>query len=61
MVQKFHSKRYGNHTESVLLSLWNCVKDKYQKILENNPHIFKCNASFTKRDFDLTIESLNKV
>ena len=56
MVQKFNGKRYENHTESVLLLLWNYVKGKYQKIFENNPHIFKCNASFTKRHFDLDIE-----
>ena len=32
----------------VLLSLWNYVRNKYQKIFENNPHIFKCNVAFTK-------------
>ena len=47
-------------TESVLLSLWNYVRNQYQKIFENNTHIFKCNVTFT-RIFDLTIESLNKV
>ena len=26
--------------ESVLLSSWNYVRDQYQKIFENNPHIF---------------------
>ena len=46
--------------ESILLSLWNYVRNQYQKIFENNTHIFKCNVTFT-RIFDLTIESLNKV
>ena len=46
--------------ESVLLSLWTYVRNQYQKIFENNTHIFKCNVTFTKI-FDLTIESLNKV
>ena len=41
--------------------MWNYVKNKYQKIFENNPHIFKCNVTFTNRDFDLANESLNKV
>ena len=36
--------------ESVLLSLWNYVRNQYQKIFENNPHIFKHNVTFTKRD-----------
>ena len=36
--------------ESVLLSLWNYVRNQYQKIFENNPHIFKYNVTFTKRD-----------
>ena len=39
--------RYWNHTESVLLSLWNYVRNQYQKIFENNPHIFKCNVTST--------------
>ena len=26
--------------ESVLLSLWNYVRNQYQKIFDNNPHIF---------------------
>ena len=39
-----------DHTESVVLLLWNYVRNQYQKILENNPHIFKCNVTFTKRD-----------
>ena len=40
--------------ESVLLSLWNYVRNQYRKILENNPHIFKCNVTFTKRDLRLS-------
>ena len=52
---------YWNHTESILLSLWNYVRNQYQKIFENNPHIFKCNVTFTKKMFALVIESLNKV
>ena len=38
-----------NRTESVLLSLWNYVRNQYQKIFKNNPHIFKRNVTFTKR------------
>ena len=38
-----------NRTESVLLSLWNYVRNQYQKISKNNPHIFKRNVTFTKR------------
>ena len=34
----------------VLLSLWNYVRNQYQKILDNNPHIFKCSVTFTMRD-----------
>ena len=32
----------------VLLSLWNYVRNQYQEISENNPHIFKCNMTSTK-------------
>ena len=35
---------------SYLLSLWNYMRDEYQKILENNSHIFKCSVAFTKGD-----------
>ena len=27
-----------------LLSLWNYIRNQYQKIFENNPHIFKCSV-----------------
>ena len=36
--------------EIIQISLWNYVRNQYQKIFENNPHIFKCNVTFTKRD-----------
>ena len=36
--------------ESVLLSMWNYVRNQHQKIFENNPHIFKWNVIFIKRD-----------
>jgi len=47
--------------ESVLLALWNYVRNQYQEIFENNPGIFKSNVTITKRDFDLATESLNEV
>ena len=47
--------------ESVLLPLWNYVRNQYQEIFENNPGIFKSNVTITKRDFDLATESLNEV
>ena len=28
--------------QSVLLSLWNDVRNQYQKIFENNPHFLTC-------------------
>ena len=35
---------------SVLVSLWNYVRNQYHKKFEkNNPHIFKGNVTFTKR------------
>ena len=46
--------------ESALLSLWNYVRSQYQKIFENNPHIFKCKVTLTRRDLDLVTESLNQ-
>ena len=36
--------------EIIQISLWNYVRNQCQKIFENNPHIFKCNVTFTKRD-----------
>ena len=45
----------------VLLALWIYVRNQYQKIFENNSHIFKCNVTFTKRHFDLAVASINKV
>ena len=48
------TKRYWNHTESVLLSLWNYVTNQYRKIFENNSNFFKCNVTFTKRDLLLS-------
>ena len=44
--------------ESVLLSLWNYVRNQYQKIFENNPHIFKSMWHLPREIFDLAIESL---
>ena len=38
----------------------NNVRNQYQKIFENDTHIFMCYVTFTKR-FDLAIETLNKV
>ena len=46
-MQKFHGLKV-----SVLLSLWNYIRNQYQKIIENSSHIFKGNASialFTTR------------
>ena len=40
--KNFMVYRYWNHTESILFSLWNYVRNQYQKIFENNPHILKC-------------------
>ena len=40
--------------ESVLLSLWNYVRNQYQKIFKNNPHIFMCNVTLAKRDPQLS-------
>ena len=40
--------------QSVLLLLWNYVRDQYQKIVENDTHIFKCSVTFTKRIMSLT-------
>ena len=37
-------------SEIIQISLWNYVRNQYQKIFENNPHTFKCNVTFTKRD-----------
>ena len=31
------------------------LETNYQKIFENNPHIFKCNMTFTKRITSLTL------
>ena len=60
-LKRFSSSSKGIEIiESVLLSLWNYVRNQYQKIFENNAHIFKCNVTFINI-FDLTIESLNKV
>ena len=42
--------RCWNHTKSVILSLWYYGRNQCQEIFENNPHIFKCNVTFTKRD-----------
>ena len=28
----------------------NVIRNQHQKVFENNPHIFKCNMTFTKRD-----------
>jgi len=36
--------------EIIQISLWNYVRNQYQKIFESNPHTFKCNVTFTKRD-----------
>ena len=44
------SEGFWNRIESVLLSLWDYVRSQYQKIFENNPHIFKCSVAFTKED-----------
>ena len=52
--KNFMVQRYWNPTESALLSLWNPVRNQYQKIFENNPHIFKFNVTFTKRDLWLS-------
>ena len=41
--------------------MWNHVRNEYQNIFENNPHIFKYNVTFTERDLDSAIGSLNKV
>ena len=53
-VQKFHGlkvlKSYGVCSLITVELCWN----KYQKIFENNPHIFKCNVTFTKRDLWLS-------
>ena len=43
--------RCWNHTKSVIWSLWYYGRNQCQKIFENNPHIFKYNVTFTKRDF----------
>jgi len=40
--------------QSVLLSLWNSVRNQYQRIFENNPHISKCDVTFAKRDLSLS-------
>ena len=47
--------------QSVLLSLWNDVRNQYQKIFENNPHIFQYNVTLPRKIFDLVSESLKKV
>ena len=49
-VQKFHGLQVLKSYKPVLLSLWNYVRNQYQKIFENSLHIFKCNVTFTKRD-----------
>ena len=54
-------KRYWNHTESVLLSLWNYVRNQYQKIFENNPHNFKSMWHLPREIFDLANQSLNQI
>ena len=55
-VQKFHGLKvlklyslfsYYSHTVDY-------VRNKYEKIFENNPNIFKCNVTFTKRDLQLS-------
>ena len=40
--------------QSTLWSLWNYIKNQYQKIFENNPNIFKFNMIFTKLDLWLS-------
>ena len=47
-------------TESVLLPLWNYVRNQYQKISENNPHVFKCNVNdtFLKTPHSVFLSSL---
>ena len=52
---------YWNHTESVLSLLWHYVRNQYQKIFENKPHIFKCNVAFTKRDLQLSLDTFKKL
>ena len=52
--KNFHGLKYWSHTESVLLFLWNYVRNQYEKIFENNPHSFKCSVTFTKRDLWLS-------
>ena len=47
--------------ESVLLSLWNYVRNQYEEIFENNPPIFKCKWPLPRKIFDSAIQSLNKV
>ena len=51
---------YGNHTESDPLSLWNYVRNNYQKIFENNPHISSAMWHLSTEIFDLATESLSK-
>ena len=48
-VQKSHGLKVLK-SESVLLTLWNYVRNQYQNIFENISHILKCNVTFTKRD-----------
>ena len=47
--------------QSVLLPLWNYVRNQSQKILENNPHISSTVWHLLREIFDIAIESLNKV
>ena len=37
-----------------LLTLWNYVRNQYQKRFGNNPHIFRCSVTFIMRDLWLS-------
>ena len=41
------TQRYWNHISVIIIC--NYIRNQYQKIFENNPHIFKSNVTFTKR------------
>ena len=47
--------------QSVLLPLWNYVRNQSQKILENNPHISSTVWHLPREILGIAIERLNKV
>ena len=66
-VQKLHGvkvlKSYRVHTgmEYILLSVWNDVRNQYQKIIESNPCIFQVQCDIYQESFDSGTEILSKV